>query len=107
VDDLVEGMVRMMENSGGFVGPVNLGNPGEFSIRQLAEKVLVLIPQSSSRIVSMPLPADDPRQRRPDISLAYKELGWQPGIPLEQGLARTIDYFRQSLSATTVQAIAD
>jgi UDP-glucuronate decarboxylase len=107
VDDLVEGMVRMMENDTGFVGPVNLGNPGEFTIRQLAEKVLELIPQSRSRIVGMPLPADDPRQRRPDISLAYKELGWQPGIPLEQGLALTIDYFRQALGITTVPAIAD
>jgi len=105
-DDLVEGMVRMMENSIGFVGPVNLGNPGEFTILQLAEKVLELIPQSRSRIVSMPLPADDPRQRRPDISLAFKELGWQPGIPLEQGLTRTIDYFRQTLGGTTVPAIA-
>jgi len=102
VDDLVEGMVRMMENSGGFVGPVNLGNPGEFTILQLAEKVLELIPESRSRIVSMPLPADDPRQRRPDISLACKELGWQPGIHLELGLARTIDYFRQTLGGTTV-----
>ena len=102
VDDLVEGMVRMMENSGGFVGPVNLGNPGEFTILQLAEKVLELIPESRSRIVSMPLPADDPHQRRPDISLACKELGWQPVIPLEQGLARTIDYFRQTLCGTTV-----
>jgi len=100
VDDLVEGMVRMMENSVGFVGPVNLGNPSEFTIRKLAEKVLALIPLSRSRIVSMPLPADDPRQRRPDIGLAYKELGWQPGIPLEQGLTRTIDYFRQSLGVT-------
>jgi UDP-glucuronate decarboxylase len=102
VDDLVEGMVRMMENGTGFVGPVNLGNPGEFTIRQLAEKVLALIPQSRSRIVCMPLPADDPRQRRPDISLAYKEFGWQPDIPLVQGLARTIDYFRQTLGGTTV-----
>ncbi len=90
----------MMENGVGFVGPVNLGNPDEFTIRKLAEKVLALIPQSRSRIVSMPLPADDPRQRRPDIGLAYKELGWQPGIPLEQGLTRTIDYFRQSLGVT-------
>ena len=107
VDDLVEGMVRMMENGTGFVGPVNLGNPGEFTIRQLAEMVLELIPQSRSRIVSMPLPADDPRQRRPDISLAYKELGWQPGIPLEQGLALTIDYFRQALGVTSVPAKTD
>jgi len=101
VDDLVEGMVRMMENGTGFVGPVNLGNPGEFTIRQLAEKVLAMIPQSRSRIVSMPLPADDPRQRKPDISLAYQELGWQPSIPLEQGLALTIDYFRQAIGPGT------
>ena len=91
----------------GLVGPVNLGNVGEFTIRQLAEKVLELIPHSRSRIVSMPLPADDPRQRRPDISLAYTELGWQPRIPLKQGLALTIDYFRQALGVTTVPAIAD
>jgi UDP-glucuronate decarboxylase len=107
VDDLVEGMVRMMENRGGIVGPVNLGNPGEFTILQLADKVLELIPESRSRIVSMSLPADDPRQRRPDISLAFKELGWQPGIPLELGLARTIDYFRQTLGGTTVSTTSN
>ena len=92
----------LVTGGAGFVGPVNLGKPGEFTILQLAEKVLALIPQSRGRIVSMPLPADDPRQRRPDIGLAYKELGWQPSIPLEQGLARTINYFRQTLGGTTV-----
>jgi UDP-glucuronate decarboxylase len=94
IDDLVEGMIRMMENQEGFAGPVNLGNPGEFSIRELAEKVLEMIPESSSKLIYQPLPADDPRQRRPDISLAKAKLGWQPSIKLEDGLRSTIAYFR-------------
>ncbi len=94
VDDLVEGMVRMMENSSGFTGPVNLGNPGEFTIKELAEKVLGMIPESTSKIVYKPLPSDDPRQRRPDIELAGTALDWRPTIELERGLQRTIDYFR-------------
>jgi UDP-glucuronate decarboxylase len=93
-DDLVEGLVRMMDNERGFVGPVNLGNPVEFTIRQLAEKVLAMIPESRSAIGTRPLPGDDPRQRRPDISLAKRELGWEPKTQLEEGLAKTIAYFR-------------
>jgi len=93
-DDLVEGMVRMMNNEQGFVGPVNLGNPVEFTIRQLAEKVLAMIPQSRSTICTRPLPGDDPKQRRPDISLAKRELAWEPLIQLEEGLLKTIAYFR-------------
>lgn len=96
IDDLVEGMVRMMENEIGFVGPVNLGNPGEFTIRQLADMVLQKIP-TNSKLVQRPLPADDPTQRRPDITLAGEKLNWAPTIPLNEGLDKTIAYFRQKL----------
>lgn len=92
VDDLIEGMIRMMENQQGFTGPVNLGNPVENSILEFAEKI-VTITGSASRIVFKPLPQDDPKQRRPDISLADEKLGWQPLVPLETGLKRTADYF--------------
>ena len=94
VDDLVEGMVRMMNNDKNFVGPVNIGNPDEFTIKQLAEKVLEMIPESKSKIVYKDLPQDDPRQRQPDISLAKKKLNWQPTVKLEKGLLPTIKYFR-------------
>jgi len=94
VDDLIEGMVRLMENAAGFIGPVNLGNPAEFTIRQLAEKVLSLIPESTSKLVFSDLPSDDPMQRKPDISLAKQQLSWTPRVPLDEGLTRTIDYFR-------------
>ena len=96
VDDLVEGLIRMM-NQNGFHGPVNLGNPGEFTMIELAKKV-IKITGSKSKIVHKPLPADDPRQRKPDISLAKKKLRWSPGIRLDEGLARTIDYFRNVLA---------
>ena len=99
VDDLVEGMVRLMENDRGLVGPVNLGNPAEFTIRQLAERVLELIPGSASTLVFKSLPSDDPMQRKPDISLAQEQLGWVPKVPLEEGLAKTIEYFRLKLRA--------
>jgi UDP-glucuronate decarboxylase len=94
VDDLIEGIFRMMNHPGGFVGPVNLGNPNEFTIRELAERVIRLT-GSRSRIVFNPLPADDPTQRRPSIALAQRELGWQPTIELEEGLRRTIAYFKE------------
>ena len=94
IDDLIDGMVKMMYNNG-FIGPVNLGNPNEFTIKELAEKVLELIPKSKSRIVYKKLPQDDPRQRKPDISLAKEKLDWQPKIELGQGLIRTIEYFRK------------
>lgn len=96
IDDLIEGMVRMMENEQGFTGPVNIGNPGEFTILQLAEQVLSKIP-TTSRLVYRPLPGDDPTQRRPDITLAGKELGWTPTINLDKGLDLTIAYFRRKL----------
>jgi UDP-glucuronate decarboxylase len=96
IDDFVEGAVRMMNNEEGFVGPVNIGNPDEFTIKELAEKILKLIPDSGSRIIYEPLPQDDPKQRQPDISLARQKLGWEPRIELEKGLIKTIDYFRKS-----------
>ncbi len=99
VSDLVEGMIRMMENESGFIGPVNLGNPGEFTMMQLAELVLALIPESKSKIVHQPLPADDPRQRKPDIELAKHQLGWEPAVALRDGLLPTIEYFRRVLNA--------
>jgi UDP-glucuronate decarboxylase len=92
-DDLVEGMLRMMDAPDDFVGPVNLGNPDEFTIRQLAELVLELS-GSRCRLVYHPLPADDPRQRRPDIALAASRLHWRPTVPLRVGLAKTIEWFR-------------
>ena len=93
VDDLVEGMVRMMNSRDGFTGPVNLGNPGEFTMLELAEKVIELT-GSGSKIVHKELPADDPTQRKPVIELAKKELDWEPSINLDEGLKRTIEYFR-------------
>ncbi len=96
IDDLIEGMVRMMENTQGFIGPVNLGNPGEFTIRQLADMVLQKI-ETGSKLVQRPLPSDDPSQRRPDITLAGEQLGWKPTIPLTEGLDRTIAYFRKHI----------
>ncbi|MFT5760222.1 MAG: UDP-glucuronate decarboxylase [Alteromonadaceae bacterium] len=94
VDDLIEGMVRMMNNTQGFTGPVNIGNPKEFTMLELAQIVLKLIPESESKIVFVALPQDDPKQRQPDISLAKEELDWQPTIDLENGLKRTIAYFK-------------
>ena len=96
VDDLVEAMIRMMESRVDFTGPVNIGNPGEFSMLQLAELVIKLT-GSKSKIVYQPLPQDDPKQRRPDISLAKQEFDWQPNIQLEAGLKKTIDYFAQRI----------
>ena len=93
VDDLLEGMVRLMNSREEFTGPVNIGNPGEFTMIELAEKVLKLT-GSKSKLIHMPLPADDPLQRKPDITLAKKELGWEPTIPLEEGLKKTIDFFK-------------
>ena len=93
VDDLVEGMIRMMNSRDGFTGPVNLGNPGEFTMLELAEKVISLT-GSLSKIVHKELPQDDPTQRKPVIELAKKELDWEPSIALEEGLKRTIEYFR-------------
>jgi len=92
VDDLIEGMIRMMATRDEFIGPVNIGNPNEFTILQLAELVIELT-NSKSKIVRMPLPPDDPTQRQPNIDLAKKELDWEPKIQLREGLLKTIDYF--------------
>jgi len=102
VDDLVEGMVRMMNNTKDFIGPVNIGNPNEFTMKQLAEKVLELIPESTSKIVYKSLPQDDPKQRQPDISLAKKQLKWEPTIQLDEGLRKTIAYFESMIRQTEV-----
>ncbi|MEA4840938.1 MAG: UDP-glucuronic acid decarboxylase family protein [Bacteroidales bacterium] len=93
VDDLVEGMIRMMATGDDFTGPVNIGNPNEFTIRQLGELVVKLT-GSRSKICYLPLPNDDPKQRKPDISLAQKKLNWNPTVQLDEGLQRTIDYFK-------------
>ncbi len=92
VDDLVEGMLKMMATGDDFIGPVNIGNPGEFTILELAEKVIDMT-GSKSKIIYQPLPSDDPMQRKPDISLAKEKLNWEPKIPLEEGLKKTIAYF--------------
>ena len=93
VDDLIDGLIKMMNSAGGFTGPVNIGNPREFTITQLAEMVVKLT-KSNSKIVYEELPQDDPRQRKPNISLAKSELKWEPAVLLEEGLVRTIAYFR-------------
>lgn len=95
VDDLIEGFVRLM-NQDKTVGPVNIGNPGEFTMLELAELVLKKV-GGKSKITNLPLPSDDPKQRRPDITLAKDVLGWEPKVPLDQGLDRTIEYFRQAI----------
>ncbi len=98
VDDLIEALVRMMDTPTGFTGPVNVGNPAEFTMRELAEKVLALV-GGTSKLVFRPLPPDDPRQRQPDIALAREKLHWQPTVSLEDGLRETIAYFRALLQA--------
>lgn len=98
VDDLVDGLMRLMESDPAVTGPVNLGNPGEFSIKQLAEKVVAMV-GSGSKIIYEPLPQDDPTQRKPDITQANKLLDWNPEIALDQGLAKTVEYFSQSLGS--------
>ncbi|MCL5023292.1 MAG: SDR family oxidoreductase [Nitrospirae bacterium] len=100
VDDMTEALMRLMESPDDFTGPVNLGNPVEFTILELAEKVIELVnplktQHSKSKIIFAPLPSDDPRQRQPDITLAKEKLGWEPLTGLEEGLAKTIDYFRK------------
>ena len=97
IDDLIDGMIRMMDNQSRFSGPVNIGNPVEFTIKELAEKILELIPDSKSQLIFKPLPSDDPLQRKPNIDLAKKELNWQPKTNLEDGLIKTIQYFRNLL----------
>ena len=97
VDDLIEAMLRMMDTENGITGPVNIGNPGEFSMLELAEMVLRLT-GSRSKLVFQPLPADDPKQRKPDITIAKEQLGWEPKVALEDGLRETVAYFRSTLA---------
>jgi len=99
VDDLIDGFIRLMDSPDEVTGPINIGNPGEFTIRQLAEMVIELT-GSSSKIITQPLPQDDPKQRRPDITQAQSVLGWQPTVPLRDGLTRTIAYFDALLGGT-------
>ena len=93
VDDLIDGMIRMMNSDDAFLGPVNLGNPGEFTVKELAEKVIKMT-ESHSKLIYVDLPKDDPTQRRPVIELAKEKLGWEPKIKLEEGLQKTIEYFK-------------
>lgn len=97
VDDLIQGLIALMETDSTVTGPINLGNPGEFTVRELAELVVELT-GSRSEIVHRPLPQDDPRQRKPDIDRAKRTLGWQPTIDLREGLVRTIEYFRETIA---------
>jgi len=94
VDDLIEGMIRVMNTGDSFIGPVNIGNPDEFTMLELAQKVIELT-ESKSKIKFCPLPSDDPKQRKPDIQLAKTRLNWEPAIQLQEGLLKTIDYFKQ------------
>ena len=103
VDDLVDGLIRLMGTSHDVTGPVNIGNPDEFSILELASTVISLT-GSSSKIIHKPLPQDDPRQRRPDISVADKELSWAPKTKLKEGLVQTIAYFDNLLSDRALRA---
>jgi len=105
VDDLVEGLIRLMETSDEAVGPVNLGNPEEFTIRQLAE-IVIEITGSASKIVHRPLPTDDPKQRQPEISKAQELLGWRPTVPLREGLTKTAAYFEDLLAKEPATAAA-
>jgi len=98
VDDLIEGMIRLMASRDEFTGPVNIGNPGEFTMLELAQKIIELT-GSTSKLIFMPLPQDDPLQRQPDITLAKKELDWEPTIALEEGLIKTIAYFKSIIHA--------
>jgi len=101
VDDLIEGMIRMMNGPDDCIGPVNLGNPNEFTILELAE-IIIEMTRSKSKIVHKPLPQDDPRQRRPDITLAGENLGWKPETDLKEGLKKTVQYFEKTLSKDTI-----
>ena len=102
VDDLVEGLVRMMATDADVTGPINLGNPGEFTMRELADEVVALVGTDPGR-VQLPLPQDDPVRRQPDITRARNTLGWEPTVALRDGLARTVEYFRELRQATPEQ----
>jgi UDP-glucuronate decarboxylase len=101
VDDLVDGLIRLMDSRDDVIGPINLGNPGEFTIRQLAE-IIIDLTGSSSKIVHRPLPSDDPKQRQPNISKAQELLNWGPTVALNEGLIKTIGYFEGLLAKELV-----
>jgi UDP-glucuronate decarboxylase len=101
VDDLIEGLIRLMDSPAAVIGPINLGNPKEFSMRELAELVLAET-RSASKLATQPLPQDDPKQRKPDITLAQQVLGWSPSVPLQEGLKHTVAYFRRMLAEPAV-----
>ncbi|SLK05469.1 MULTISPECIES: UDP-glucuronic acid decarboxylase family protein [Novosphingobium] len=103
VDDLIDGLIALMDTPDDFTGPVNLGNPVEFTMLELAQNVIELT-GSASALEYRPLPQDDPRQRQPDITVAREKLGWQPSVPLREGLGRTIDYFRELMEAGLIPA---
>jgi len=104
VDDLIEGFHRLMYSEPAIHTPVNIGNPGEFTVRELAERIVAMT-GTKSKIAYQPLPVDDPRQRRPDISVAKKELGWEPTAALEDGLTSTIAYFERLLTKTSAKLV--
>jgi UDP-glucuronate decarboxylase len=97
VDDMIDGFIKLMATDNHFTGPVNLGNPGEFTMLELAEKVLQLV-QGKSKLAFLALPTDDPRQRQPDISLAKSKLEWEPSVSLDDGLKETVSYFKKLLA---------
>ena len=97
VDDLIDGMIKMMNNTNGFIGPVNLGNPSERTILDFA-KLIIKLTNSNSKIIHKPLPLDDPSKRQPDITLAKKELNFEPKVDIEEGLIKTIEYFKNKLN---------
>lgn len=106
VDDLIDAFIKFMDSNDDFTGPVNIGNPHEFTILELAQKIIDLT-NSNSKIIFRPLPEDDPVQRQPDISLIREKFGWQPGIELEEGLEKTIEYFENMLRKTGEEVLAD
>ena len=101
VDDLISGIIKMMQSESGFTGPVNLGNPSEFTIAELAKKVISMV-NSKSRVIHLPLPQDDPKQRQPNIALAREKLDWEPTVSLDDGLVKTISYFEKLLSVNAL-----
>jgi UDP-glucuronate decarboxylase len=101
VDDLISGIIKMMQSESGFTGPVNLGNPSEFTIAELAKKVISMV-NSKSRVIHLPLPQDDPKQRQPNIALARENLDWEPTVSLNDGLVKTISYFEKLLSVNAL-----
>jgi UDP-glucuronate decarboxylase len=103
IDDLIEGLLKMMQTDESFTGPVNIGNPREFTIKELAERI-VMLSGSSSKLVYKPLPVDDPKQRQPDITLAREKLGWEPKIRLDEGLTRMISFFERQLKQEIFEA---